>query len=124
MFCRLLNGCCTQGFSDSILLMNDHLTKVAPQKTLLQPDDPWMTTKSDVKSYILELLDNITLSRSQCIATSIINYGPYIHNMFALENFAYALHRQLSTFITSKPAPSLAHNLLISRNNTLLLDRQ
>ena len=62
MFCRQLAGCCTQGFSDSILLMNDHLTKDAPQQTLLQPDDPWITNESDVQPYILEPLDNIKLS--------------------------------------------------------------
>ena len=87
--------------------MNDHLNKDAPQQTLLQPDDPWITTESDVKPYILEPFNNIKLSRSQYIATSIINYGPYIDNMFALEYFAYALCRQLSTVITSKALPSL-----------------
>ena len=85
MFCRLVTGDCAQGFSDSILLMDEHLTKDSPQQTLLQSNDPWVTTESDVKPYILELLDNIKLSRSQYIATSIINYGSYIDNMFALE---------------------------------------
>ena len=93
MYYRLLTGCCAQGFSDSILLMNDHLTKDTPQQTLLQPDDPWITTESDVKPYILEPSDNIKLSRSQYIATSIIKYDPYIDNMFTLKNLAYALHR-------------------------------
>ena len=64
MFCRQLTGCCAQGFSNSILPMNDQLAKDAPQETLLQPDDPWITTKLDVKQYILELLDYIKLSRS------------------------------------------------------------
>ena len=102
--------------------MNDYLTKDVPQQTLLQPDDPWMTTESDVKPYILEPLDNIKLFRSQYIATSIINYGPYIGNMFAIENFAYALCRQLSTIITSKH-PSLAHDPLIPRYDKLLHNR-
>ena len=53
--------------------MNDHLTKDAPQEILFQPDDPWIPTEKDTKPYILENLDNIKLSRSQYIATSIIN---------------------------------------------------
>ena len=114
MFFRLLTGCCAQGLSNSVLLMNDHLTKDASQQTLLQPDDPWINAKSDFKPYILEHLDNIKLSRSQYIATSIINYGPYIDNMFAFENFAYAICRQLSTVISSNPS-SLPHDLLIPR---------
>ena len=103
MFCRPLTGCCSQGFSNSILLLNDHQTKKKSQQTLLKPDYPWITTELDVKPYTLEHMDNIKLSRSQYIVTSIINYGPYIDNMFALKNFAYALHRQLATVITSKP---------------------
>ena len=39
-FCKILIGCYAQDFSESVLLMNDHLTKDAPQATLLQPDDP------------------------------------------------------------------------------------
>ena len=93
-----------------------------PQQTLLQPDDPWITTESDIKPYILETLDDIKLSRSQYPATSIINYGPYIDNIFALENFIYALHRQLSRVKTSKPQ-SLVHNPLILRYDKLLHDR-
>ena len=66
--------------------MNANLTKDASQETL---DDPWITNEKDTKLYLLEHLDNIKLPRSQYIATSIINYGPYIDNMFALVDFAY-----------------------------------
>ena len=102
--------------------MNDYITKDAPQETLLHPDDPWITTESDVKLYILEPLDNIKLSRSQYIATSIINYGPYKDSMFALENFAYALGRQPSTVITLKP-PIPCLDPLMHRYHKILHDR-
>ena len=65
-----------------------------------------MATESDVKLHISEPSDNIKLSRSQYIATSTINYGTHMDNMFAFNNFAYALCRQLSTVITSNlPIP-------------------
>ena len=58
--------------------MNYHLTKDAPQETLFQPNDPWIKNEKDTKLYILKHSDNTKLSRSQYIATYIINYGPYI----------------------------------------------
>ena len=77
-----------------------------PNKLSFNLMTPRSLLMSDVKPYILEPLDNIKLSRSQYIATSIINYGPYIDNMFAVKDFVYALCRQLSTVITSKtPIP-------------------
>ena len=53
-----------------------------------------MKYEKNTKPYILKHLDSIKLSRFQNKATSIINYGPFIDNMFALENFAYVCHRQ------------------------------
>ena len=48
------------------------------------------------------------LSRSQYIATSINKYGPYINNMFVLEDFAPNFHRQFINVINSNPPlPSL-----------------
>ena len=82
--CRLLTGCGRQDFNDSVLLMNDHLTKDAFQETLYQPDDPWITAKTDTKPYILELLDSTKLTRSQSVSTWVINYGHYISHMFDL----------------------------------------
>ena len=55
---------------------------------------PWF--QKDVKPYVLEPLDDIKLSRSQYIATSIMSYGSYINKMFVLKNFTYAFCRQLS----------------------------
>ena len=49
----------TQETHDSFLLMNDHLTKDAPQETLFRPDEPRIATETGTKPYILELLDNI-----------------------------------------------------------------
>ena len=66
--------------------MNECPTKDAPQKTHFQPDSPWISSKTDAKPYIPELLDNIYLLHLQYMATSIINNGPYIDNMFALKN--------------------------------------
>ena len=79
--------------------MNNHLTKDVPEETLLQPDDPRITKESDVKPYIFKFLDNSKLSRSQYIATSIINGGLYIDNVFALKYFSHTLHRQHSKVI-------------------------
>ena len=63
--------------------MNGHLTKDAPQEILIKPNDLWIMNEKDTKPYILEHLDNIKLFRSQYIATSIINYGTFIDDMFA-----------------------------------------
>ena len=101
-FCRLLTGCYVQDFNKSVLLMNKHSNKGVPQETLLQPDDSWIATESNVKPYILKILDNIKLSRSQCFATSIINYDPYIYNMFACKKFVHTFCRQLAKVITSE----------------------
>ena len=65
--------------------MNEHLTKDASLETLFKPNNPWLTNKKDTKSYMLLHLKNIKLSRFQYIATSIINYGTYIDDMFVLE---------------------------------------
>ena len=100
--CRLLTGHCAQDIDDSVLLMNNHLSKGAPQETLCQPDDPWITNEKDIKPYILKHLNNIKLSTSQYIATSIINYGPYMDNLITLEHFTHTLHRQLINAINSK----------------------
>ena len=81
--------------------MNKHLTKAAPLETLLQPDSPWVSVETDVKPYSPALLGNIKLSQSQYIATSVINYDPYIDDMFALDNFTYAFCRQLVNIITA-----------------------
>ena len=46
----------TFDFRKSVMLINDNLTKDAPQETLLQSDDPGITKESGVKSYIFKLL--------------------------------------------------------------------
>ena len=85
---RLFTGYYGQDFDDLVILMNDHLTKDVPQETMFQLDYPWITNKKDTKLYILEHLDSIKLSRSHYIAISVINYGLYIDNLFALEILA------------------------------------
>ena len=67
--------------------MNEHITKDAPQETLFKPGDPWITNQKDIKLYTLEYLDNIKLSRSQYIATSIIKCGPYIDNILPMKTW-------------------------------------
>ena len=62
-FWRLLIAYYAQDFDKSVLLMNNHLTIDVPPETLLQPDNPWIMTESDVKPYIFKHLDNIKLSR-------------------------------------------------------------
>ena len=84
---------------DSILLMNEHLTKDAPKETLFKPNGPWLTNE-DTKPYILEHLDNIKLSRFQCITTSIINYAPYLESI-NLEQFSHNFWKQLVNVINS-----------------------
>ena len=122
MFWRLLTGCCTKGFSDSILLMNDHFTKETPTNSL-QPDVSLISTESYVKPHILEPVDNIKLSRSQYIVTSITNYGPYI--VTCLHSLTFCLSTLQTNFyrynlkITS-PSPSLAHDPLIPRYDKIL----
>ena len=54
--------------------MVNYLTKDEPQEMLFQHNDPWITPEKVTKPYILEHLDNIKFSRSQYIATSLINY--------------------------------------------------
>ena len=74
--------------------MNDHLAKDAPQ-TIVQPDYPRITMEKETKPYIFEHVDTIKLSRSWYIMTSITNYGPYVDNMFGLENFIHTFCRQI-----------------------------
>ena len=52
-------GYCGQDFSDSVFLMNNHLTKDAPKVTLFKPDDTWITNEKDSEPYILKHLDDI-----------------------------------------------------------------
>ena len=80
------------GFEYLVLLTNKDLTEDLPQKILFKPDDPWITNEKDMEPYTWEHLDNVKLYRTQCILTSIINYGCYVNNMFALENFALNFH--------------------------------
>ena len=93
--CRLLTGYCTQDVDESVLLMNNNLTKEAPLQTLFQHNNPCITTKKDNKPYNLQHFDTIKLPGSQYIATSIIKYGSYTDNMFALENIAHNFLRLL-----------------------------
>ena len=87
----------------TVLFMNGHLTEGTPNETLFLTCDSWFTTDPDTKPYIFKLLDNMKVSRIQCITTSMINYGPHIDNTFAHENFVYAFCRQLARVITLKP---------------------
>ena len=87
------------GLDDSVFLMSNHLTKDAPQDNPYQPNDAWFTNEKDTKPYIFNHIDNIKFSRSLYIAPSTINYGPYLDNMFPLENFAHTFHAQLITII-------------------------
>ena len=87
----------------TLFLMGKHLTKDVPQQTLFESEDPGITNEKDTKPYILRHLDNIKLSRSQYISRYIINYGPYIDNMFSLENLAFSFHRKLIDLINSTP---------------------
>ena len=73
-------GYYAKDFSESVLLMNKHLTKNVPKETLFKADDPWLTNE-DTKPYILDHIENIKLSKSQYIAISIINYGAYRHHV-------------------------------------------
>ena len=79
-------------------------------------------TKKDTKPYILEHLNNIKLSRSQYIATFIINYGLYIDNMFTLENFVYNFCKQLINVMNSKPSVELNADILMPKYNQIILD--
>ena len=102
--------------------MNDYLTKNVPQQTLFQPDDPCIANNKDTKPYILEHLDNIKLSTSQYIATSIFNYGPYVDNTFTLQNAVYTICRHLIKVINLKPPMKLNQDILMSKYNKLQLD--
>ena len=62
--CRIHTGNYAQDLSSLVLLMNDHCTKDTSKETLFQPDDPWISHEKDIKSYILQHLDIIKLSRS------------------------------------------------------------
>ena len=93
-YCRLLTRYCAQDFSDSVLIMNSHLTKDVHWETPLKPGDPWITNEKDTKVYIAKHLGNIKLSRSHYIAISIINYDSNVGNMFALEIFTCNFHMQ------------------------------
>ena len=42
---RLLTRYYAQNFDDSVLHMNEHLTKDAPHETLFKPDDPWLANE-------------------------------------------------------------------------------
>ena len=80
--------------------MNEHLTKDAPQETF--PTRQFLDfIRHKCYHYIPKLLANIKLWWSQYIATSVINYGLYIGNMFALKNLTYTFCRQLVKVITS-----------------------
>ena len=72
--------------------------------------------------YILEHFENIKLSRSQYIATSIISYGPY-RDMFVLENVIHTFHRQLITIINSKPLTEINTDMLMPKYNQFLVPR-
>ena len=101
---RILSGYYAKNIDDSVLPMNNHLTEDEPQETLFQPNNVWLTAEKGTKLYILAHLDNIILSRSQYIATSIMNYGPYIDNLFALVNHQLAQMLPAITWITDDKA--------------------
>ena len=72
----------------------------------LQPENPWISSHMNAKPYIPKLTDITKLSHFQYRATSLINYGTYTDNMFALKIFAYAFCRQLVKVVTSKAPPT------------------
>ena len=100
--------------------MNSHLTKDEPQGTLFQPNDPWITDEKDIRPYILGLLDNTKLSMSLYIAASIINYSPYINNMFDSK----CLHNGSSVvlLLVWNPPEKLT-DIIMPKYNQLLMGR-
>ena len=58
-----------------------------------------METKLD----FIGQLNNVTLSRFQSIATSVITYGLYVQNMFTMQNFAYKIWKQLINVMNYRP---------------------
>ena len=85
-----------------VVISNDHLINGAPQEFIFKHDDHMIADEKDTKLCILEHLDNIKLSKSQYIATSI-NCGLYIDIMFVHGNFTYNFCRQLNNVINSNP---------------------
>ena len=63
--------------------------------------------KKDKKQHMLKHLGNIKLSKSQYIYTSIINYWPYVDNMFTLQNSTHSICKQLINVIKLKPMGKL-----------------
>ena len=99
------------------------LPKMHPRKPF-KPNYPWLSphTKRIKKPYILEHLDNIKLSISKYIATSI-NYGSYIDNMFAFEQLDYNFHKQFINVKNLKPPARFDTETPMSKPNQTLLDR-
>ena len=85
-----------------VLFTSSHLIKDATQETLFQLDDNWITNE-DTKPYIPKYVDNIKLSRSQYIATFIINFCPYVDNMVALETSSTPSADSLSDILIENP---------------------
>ena len=106
-----------------ILLLNNQLTKDVPQEALFQPNNPWIWNKKDTNPYILKQLDNIKLSRSQFIATFIINHGPYMGNMFSIENFHHTFVTKFINETSSKHPSEISKDVFMPKHNQILMDR-
>ena len=78
---------------------------------LLTPD-PWMTVDTKTKPYIVEQLNNIKLSRSQYIATSIIKYGGYIENLFAMQNSNCKFYQQPMNILALGPLQKYSETII------------
>ena len=91
-------------------------------EALFKPNDTWITNEKDTKPYVHAHLDNITLSWSQYIATSIIIYGPYTDNMFALESCVCNFWRQLINVIKLKPPTELNQDIHLPKYNQPPMD--
>ena len=95
-----------------------------PRKLFFQPDNSLISRETDAKPYIPKLLDNIKLSQSQYIATSVINYGLYIDNMFALKNFTFPIPFTIPTLadhkITLKIWPCLESYRWITQHGKMI----
>ena len=87
--CRIFIGYLVQDIDDLVHPMNGHLTKDESEEILSQCNNLQTMTEKDTKPYILKHLENIKLFRSHYIATSTINYGSYMDNMFAVENLTH-----------------------------------
>ena len=128
-FSRLLTRWYAQDFDESVMLVDDHLTKDVAKETLLQPGDSGLW-----QSKILNPTFFLTFIHHQAdIATSLINYGPYIDNMFALRIFAHTLCIQLAKIISLKLPTIISQETLMTEynqlpndiySNTVLLIRQ